>query len=96
MTEERRLFRAWLVLMSLTLVSLLAAFGGEGIEGGSALSLAVLMGAAFIKTRQVLDHFLDLREARAGWRVFFTLLLAGLLLILLGVGLIPTLMQEAA
>ncbi|TAN46953.1 MAG: hypothetical protein EPN26_14485 [Rhodospirillales bacterium] len=93
--EERRLLKAWVILIGLTSVSVLAAFAGQSLEGGPGPALAVLMGTAFIKTRQVLDHFLDLREARAGWRSFFTFLMAALLLLLLGIGLIPILVQEA-
>lgn len=91
--EQNRLLRTWAVLMMLTAISVLAAYA-SGLEGGKTLSLAVLMGTAFIKTRQVLDHFLELRTARAGWRSFFTFLMAGLMLLLLALGLFPALMQE--
>lgn len=93
--EKTRLLKAWALLMMLTAISVLAAYAG-GLEGGKNLSLAVLMGTAFIKTRQVLDHFLELRTAKAGWRSFFTFLMAGLLLLILGLGLLPALMQEAS
>lgn len=93
--EQNRLLKAWALLMTLTAISVLAAYAG-GLEGGKTLSLVVLMGTAFIKTRQVLDHFLELRTAKAGWRSFFTFLMAGLLLLILALGLFPALMQEAA
>ena len=94
-SQERRLLKAWLILMSLTTVSVLAAWSGQAIEGNGGLAILVLMGSAFIKTRQVLNHFLELRGAKAGWRSFFTLLMAGLLLLLLAAGLAFVFLQKA-
>ncbi|HZW03259.1 MAG TPA: cytochrome C oxidase subunit IV family protein [Anaerolineaceae bacterium] len=81
---EGTLFRTWLLLVGLTLASLAAAFGLERGEGGM-IAAAVALVAAYVKCRAVLDHFLGLRTAGAGWRGFFS----ALLLVLLG-GLMAT------
>ena len=76
----RRLIRAWTVLALLTVVSTGAALAG-GLHGRSSLlAVLVALAASFIKARQVLDHFLDLRRAGSGWRTVFT----ALLLVILG------------
>ncbi|MBI5165925.1 MAG: cytochrome C oxidase subunit IV family protein [Magnetospirillum sp.] len=77
--SNRRLTRAWLVLVGLTLVSLTAALAVGRFESGLAAA-AVALCASYIKARQVLDHFLDLRRAGSGWRAMFS----GLLVVILG------------
>jgi hypothetical protein len=81
---SRRLIRAWMLLVGLTLVSLTAALGFGKAEGGL-LAAAVALVASFFKARAVLDHFLDLRRADKGWRGFFS----GMLVAILG-GLMVT------
>lgn len=76
---NRRLLRAWGLLVGLTLVSLATVLVfGKG-EAGLAAA-AVALAASYFKARAVLDHFLDLRRAGKGWRGFFS----GMLLVLLG------------
>lgn len=77
--RSKRLLVAWLVLVGLTLVSLVAALGFGQAEGGR-VAAAVALSASWIKGRAVLDHFMDLRRAGPGWRGFFS----GLLLLILG------------
>lgn len=77
---SRRLLRAWLLLVGLTLVSLVAVLGFGHSEAGM-VAVAVALAASFLKARAVLDHFLDLRQAGSGWRGFFH----GSLLFILGV-----------
>jgi hypothetical protein len=76
----RRLARAWAVLAVLTIVSVAAALAFPDHGRASLISVAVALVAAFIKARQVLDHFLDLRRAGAMWRGTFN----ALLLVILG------------
>lgn len=83
-TNSRRLLRAWLLLVGLTLVSL-AVVLGLGRNEGSLVAAAIALAASYVKARAVLDHFLDLRRADKGWRGFFS----GLLVVLLG-GLMAT------
>lgn len=80
---SRRLLRAWLLLVGLTLVSLVAVLGFGHSEAGLA-AVGVALTASFLKARAVLDHFLDLRRAGPGWRGFFQ----GSLLLILGVLLV--------
>ena len=77
----RRLTRAWLILAGLTLVSTAAALAGPAGQRAGMISVAVALAAAFVKARQLLDHFLDLRRAGKGWRGLFN----GLLLAILGI-----------
>lgn len=77
---SRRLLHAWLLLVGLTLLSLVAVLGFGHSEAGMA-AVAVALAASFLKARAVLDHFLDLRQAGSGWRGFFY----GSLLFILGV-----------
>lgn len=74
---KHRLLRAWIILAGLTVLSVGAALtGGSGSRSGL-IAVLVALTASFIKARQVLDHFLDLRRAGAGWQaVFMALLLA--------------------
>lgn len=95
MPDEKRLATAWLVLMGLTALSVAAAHGGQSYEGKGALALFVLMASAFVKMRQVLEHFLELRKAEGGWRGFFTGMMLLLLGILLALGLVAIFLKEA-
>ncbi|MGE5504386.1 MAG: cytochrome C oxidase subunit IV family protein [Actinomycetota bacterium] len=70
-----RLTRAWAILAGLTILSVATAADRAG-----PLVAAVAAAAAFVKARQILDHFLDLRRAGTGWRAFFTILVATILL----------------
>jgi hypothetical protein len=94
--DESRLAIAWLILMGLTVVSLAATCGGQSFEDKGGVALTVLMLSAFIKMRQVLDNFLELRKAGPYWRSFFTLMLGGLLLVLLGLGLAGFFFEKAS
>lgn len=80
-SESRRLLRAWAILAGLTVVSVASALIWGNAEGGSLPAVLVALAASFLKARQVLDHFLDLRRAGPGWRGFFS---AALLTILGG------------
>lgn len=84
MTHEhisgRRLLRAWAVLVTLTLISVGAALASGGHQRAGLIPVAVALIASFVKARQVLDHFLDLRRAQGGWRGLFN----ALLLVILG------------
>lgn len=76
---DRRLMRAWGLLVGLTLISLTTVLVfGHGETG--LLAAAVALTASYFKARAVLDHFLDLRRAGKGWRGFFS----GMLVVLLG------------
>jgi hypothetical protein len=72
------LFRAWLLLVGLTALSLVAVLGLGHSEGGL-IPAAVALAASFVKARAVLDHFLGLRHAGKGWRGFFSAMLVVLL-----------------
>ncbi|EME71090.1 hypothetical protein H261_04992 [Paramagnetospirillum caucaseum] len=76
----RRLDHAWMILAGLTIVSVVAAMLSPPGQRTSLLSVVVALVASFIKARQVLDHFLDLRRAGSGWQGLFN----GLLLTVLG------------
>ncbi|MCA1908786.1 MAG: cytochrome C oxidase subunit IV family protein [Magnetospirillum sp.] len=78
---SRRLLRAWLLLVGLTLLSLVAVLGFGHSEAGI-MAVAVALAASFLKARAVLDHFLDLRRAGSGWRGFFHGSLALILVVL--------------
>lgn len=75
----RRLLRAWAVLAVLTVVSVGGALASGGDHRAGLVSVVVALAASFIKARQVLDHFLDLRRAGAGWRGLFNALLLAIL-----------------
>lgn len=75
---SRRLLKAWGLLMGLTLVSLTAVLGFGQAEAGLPAA-AVALTASYLKAHAVLDHFLDLRRADRGWRMFFSALLILLL-----------------
>jgi hypothetical protein len=77
----RRLARAWMILAALTVVSVAAALAAPAGQRAGLVSVGVALAASFIKARQVLDHFLDLRRAGKGWRGLFN----GLLLAILGI-----------
>lgn len=73
--DETRLGRAWAIIAILTVASVAAKLAGAHWEGGGTWAGVIAMAAAFVKARQVLDHFLDLRRAGSSWRTFFTLAL---------------------
>jgi hypothetical protein len=75
---SRRLNRAWLMLVGLTMVSLVAVLGFGTTEAGMAAA-GVALAAAFYKARLVLDHFLDQRRAEGSWRAVFAAMLAVIL-----------------
>lgn len=83
-TSDRRLLAAWGLLVGLTLISLAAVLGFGQTEAGLPAA-AVALVASYFKARAVLYHFLDLRQADRGWRVFFS----AMLIVLLG-GLMAT------
>lgn len=72
MENDARLLKAWLVLVSLTIVSVGA---GLWLHLPAKAAGAIAMVVAVIKARQVLDHFLDLRRAAGPWRTMLTALL---------------------
>ena len=76
---KRRLARAWIVMAALTVLSVAAALTGRTVDGGGVVAVLVALAASFIKARQVLDHFLDLRRAGSGWQTLFTALLLAIL-----------------
>lgn len=77
---RRRLLRAWILLIALTLLSIAAAATGYGLDGAATLGgITIALTAAFYKARLVLDHFLDLRRAGPNWRLTFNALLIGIL-----------------
>lgn len=88
---SRRLLRAWAILAALTVLSVAAALLGGGGGRSSLVAVVIALAASYVKARQVLDHFLDLRRAGPGWRHFFSatlLVLLGICLGLYGVALI--------
>lgn len=95
-SNEGRLALVWLILMGLTAASVLAAYGGQSFEGRGWLALMALMLSAFVKTRLVLDHFLDLRLAQGGWRAFFSWAMFLLLALLTGLGLLAFFFEKAS
>ncbi len=74
MTHTIHLTRAWAILVGLTVISVTVALTAGPIEGGR-VAAAVSLSLSFIKARQVLDHFLELRNADGGWHAFFSVLL---------------------
>lgn len=71
--STRRLIIVWLILMTAALATLLAGT----ITGDKAVGpvwMAVAMIAASIKMLLILEYFLDLRSAGAGWRRAFNTL----------------------
>lgn len=88
-----RLRRAWALMAVLTVVSVAGALAGFRAEAGpwaAALPLAI----AFVKARQVLDHFLDLRRAGGNWRTVFTVLLLTVLAGIYAAWLVPLLLSS--
>ena len=55
---------ALIILVGLTVLSV----GTNQWEGAGFLSSAVALFAAWFKSRQVLDHFLGLKQAHGPWR----------------------------
>jgi hypothetical protein len=77
-TDDRRLLLAWGLLVGLTVISLGAVLGLGRAEAGLPAA-AIALTASYFKARAVLDHFLDLRHAKGGWRGFFSVFLMVLL-----------------
>lgn len=77
--DSRRLLFAWGLLVGLTLASLTAVLVLGRAEAGLPAA-AIALVASYFKARAVLDHFLDLRQAKGSWRGFFS----GFLVVLLG------------
>jgi hypothetical protein len=81
-----RLTRTWLILLALTL----GTIGLGALPGANPLAPLGLIGAAVIlllsmfKARQVLWHFLDLRQAGGSWRTLLGIYLAVLVLAVFG------------
>ena len=67
---KQRLLRAWGVLSILTIISIATAITADADKQTGLFSIALLI-ASFLKARQVLDHFLDLRHASGGWHSLF-------------------------
>lgn len=79
---NRRLLRAWGLLVGLTVLSLTAVLVFGHSETGL-VAAGVALTASYFKARAVLDHFLDLRRADKGWRGFFSAMLIILLVCLM-------------
>lgn len=80
-STTRRLVIAWSLLAGLTLASMVA--GLVGVEDTAALGwtmVAFILAVTWVKARQILAIYLNLRAAPAGWRGFF----GGLVLVILG------------
>ena len=75
----RRLVRAWVILLVLTCLSVGAALTGGPAGHTGVAAVVVALVASFVKARQVLDHFLDLRRAGQGWQAVFMALLLTIL-----------------
>ncbi len=84
--DDRRLLAAWTTLVALTALSVGVTLAGG--EGAGKWAGAIAMAVAFVKARQILDHFLDLRRAGGFWRTFFTAALAALLSGIVLIGLV--------
>ncbi len=61
----RRVTRAWILLVLLTLLSMIAGHAGAGGLVGSGIVLTV----AVVKGRWMLTDFLKLRHVPPGWRI---------------------------
>ncbi|CAA7612542.1 cytochrome C oxidase subunit IV family protein [Magnetospirillum sp. SS-4] len=72
----RRLNRAWIILAGITILSVGVALLSPPGQRAGLVSVLAALAASFVKARQVLDHFLDLRRAGPGWRGGFNALLA--------------------
>ncbi|HVI49615.1 MAG TPA: cytochrome C oxidase subunit IV family protein [Candidatus Sulfotelmatobacter sp.] len=79
----RSLLLCWAVLMSMTIVLLIAA--DPSAPGGlSLLIIALLLGVALIKARQILWVFLGLRRSTTMWKATFLAFLGTILAIVMG------------
>ena len=87
---KRRLLRAWGVLSVLTIISIATAMTADADKQTGLFSITLLI-ASFLKARQVLDHFLDLRHASGGWRSLFNALILVILVSSLGLYLMVAL-----
>jgi hypothetical protein len=82
----RRLFLSWGLLIALTGTSLAAALVGEDSRNGVPLAwfpLLILVASTFLKAKEILSVFLNLRASTGTWRglflVFVGVILAGVL-----------------
>lgn len=64
MTEHHTTFLIWAALVALTLLGYWV--GQIGMSGTTAL--AVLLGAAFIKSQLVISHFMEMKAFSNGWK----------------------------
>lgn len=87
---KQRLLRAWGILSILTIISIGTAMTSDA-GGQTGLFSITLLIASFLKTRQVLDHFLDLRHARGGWHTLFNIVILIILGLCLGLYLMVAL-----
>lgn len=65
------LTRTWLLLVLLTLGALFAGGAAAGSTPLGLTNVALVLLASGIKAVQILRHFLDLRQAPAGWQAVF-------------------------
>lgn len=85
--DTRRLLLTWLLLVTLTSLSMLSAqLGGDAPWQQLPLwGTVLILGSAGFKVQQILMVYLNLRVSSAGWKSgFMILLLATLLLVFLG------------
>lgn len=78
----RRLLLTWLLLVTLTLLSMLSAQLGDGSQWRQLPlwgAMLILVSAGF-KVQQILMVYLNLRVSSAGWKSSFMLLLVATLL----------------
>lgn len=78
MPSPRRLVITWIVLSLLTVATMVT-----GSLGGGLSAAAIILAIAFVKARQILDIYLNLKAATAGWRALFTALVVLILAIVL-------------
>ncbi|MBT3310074.1 MAG: cytochrome C oxidase subunit IV family protein [Gammaproteobacteria bacterium] len=64
MTETRLTFIVWFLLITLTLLGY--TVGQLGMSGTGAL--AILLGAALIKSQLVISHFMEMKHAPSFWK----------------------------
>ncbi len=84
---SKRLLITWLMLMTLTLVSMWSAqLGGDAQALPLPLwGIALVLASAGFKVQQILMVYLNLRASSSGWRVgFISLLVATVVLEFLG------------
>lgn len=85
--SPRTLLLTWGLLAGLTVVSLFTAIGEDGARSTAALgwvSVALILAVTWVKARQILAVYLNLRASTAGWRGFFAALVLVILAVILG------------